>query len=111
MGRRSKATQSRLQNLGEASKSQRTRVDDVPSHEDHDEDSSEDAAIVDIRTGAEHRFIVFEGYASETDSDDDHIPGTNDSDSEDGDSDFEDEETNEIRIAFLPFLQRPKGLQ
>jgi hypothetical protein len=33
MGRRSKATRSRLQNLGEASKSQRTRVDDDPSHD------------------------------------------------------------------------------
>jgi len=95
MGRRSKATQSRLQNLGEASKSQRARVDDVTS--DEDEDSSGDAAIVDIGTGAEHGFIVFEDY--ETDSDDDHIPGSNDSDSEDGDSDFEDElEINEIRI-------------
>jgi hypothetical protein len=79
---------------GEASKSQRTRVDDVTS--DEDEDSSGDAVIEDIGTGAEHRFIVFENY--ETNSDDDHIPGSNDSDSEDGDSDFEDEETNEIRI-------------
>jgi len=92
MGRRSKATQSRLQNLGEASKSQRTQVDDVTWYED----SSGDAAIEDIETGAEHRFIVFEDY--ETGSDDDHIPGSNDSDSKDGDSDFEDEETNEIRI-------------
>ena len=108
MGRRSKATQSRLQNLREASKSQRTQVDDVTSDEDEDSESSGDATIVDIRTGAEHRdgFIIFEDY-DETDSDDDHIPGSNDSDSEDGDdSDFEDLdelqvdslETNEIRI-------------
>ena len=95
MGRRSKATQSRLQNLGEASKSQRARVDDVTS--DEDEDSSGDAAIVDIGTGAEHGFIVFEDYETDSD-DDDHIPESNDSDSEDGDSDFEDEEINEIRI-------------
>src|SRR6266700_1612580 len=91
MGRRSKATQSRLQNLGEAPKSQRAWVDDVTS--DEDEDSSGDAAIVDIRTGTEHGFIVFEDY--KTDSDDDHIPGSDDTD---GDSDFEDEETTEIRI-------------
>ena len=64
MGRRLKATQSWLQNLREASKSQRTQVDDVTS--DEDEDSSGDAVIKDI--GAEHRFIVFEDY--ETDSDD-----------------------------------------
>jgi hypothetical protein len=51
---------------------------------------------MDIGTGAEHGFIVFEDY--ETDSDDDHIPGSDDTDSEDGDSDFEDEETTEIRI-------------
>jgi hypothetical protein len=94
MGRRSKATQSQLQNLGEASKSQRTRVDDVTS--DEDENLSGDAVIEDIGTGAEHGFIVFEDY--ETDSDDDHIPGSNDSDSEDRDSDFKDEETNGIRI-------------
>jgi len=94
MGRRSKATQFWLQNLREASKSQRTWVDDVTS--DEDKDSSGDAVIEDIGTGAKHRFIVFEDY--ETGSDDDHIPGSNDSDSEDGDSDFEDEETNEIRI-------------
>ena len=55
MGRRSKATQSRLQNLREAPKSQRTQVDDVTSDEDEDSESSGDAAIVDIRTGAEHR--------------------------------------------------------
>jgi hypothetical protein len=91
MGRRSKATQSQLQNLGKASKVQRTWVDD-----DEDEDSSGDVVIEDIGTGAEHGFIVFEDY--ETDSDNDHIPGSNDSDSEDGNSDFEDEETNEIRI-------------
>jgi hypothetical protein len=91
MGRRSKATQSRLQNLGEASKSQRTRVasDDVTLDEDED---SGDAAIVDIGTGAEHGFIVFEDYETDSKSDDDsddpsHIPGSNDSDSEDGDSD------------------------
>jgi hypothetical protein len=65
MGRRSKATQSQLQNLGEASKSRRMRVDDVTSNEN--EDSSGDAVIEDIGTGAEHRFIVFEDY--ETDSD------------------------------------------
>jgi hypothetical protein len=94
MGRRSKATQSRLQNLREASKSQRMRVHDVTS--DEDEDSSGDAVIEDIGTGAKHGFIVFED--NEIDSDNDHIPGSNDSDSKDGDSDFEDEETNEIRI-------------
>jgi hypothetical protein len=70
------------------------QVDDVTS--DEDEDSSGDAVIEDIGTGAEHGFIVFEDH--ETDSDNDHIPGSNDSDSEDGDSDFEDKETNEIRI-------------
>jgi hypothetical protein len=105
MGRRSKATQSRLQNLGEASKSQRTRVqvasDDVTSDEDASEDSesSGDAAIVDIGTGAEHGFIFFEDYETDSESDDDsddHIPGSNDS--EDSNSDFEDEETNEIKI-------------
>ena len=69
-------------------------VDDVTS--DENEDPSGDAVIEDIGTGAEHGFIVFEDY--ETDSDDDHIPGSNDSDSE-------DEETNEIRIEadFLHF--------
>ena len=94
MGRRSKATQSQLQNLGEAVKSQRTWVDDVTS--DEDEDPSGDTMTEDIGTGAEHRFIVFEDY--KTDSDDDHIPRSNDSDSEDRDSDFEDEEINKIRI-------------
>ena len=80
----------------------------VTSDEDEDSESSGDATIVDIRTGAEHRdgFIIFEDY-DETESDDDHIPGSNDSDSEDGDgSDFEDLdelqvdslETNEIKI-------------
>ena len=45
-------------------KSQRTQVDDVTSDEDEDSESSGDAAIVDIRTGAEHRdgFIIFEDY-------------------------------------------------
>ena len=46
MGRRSKATQSWLQNLREASKSQRTQVDDVTSDEDEDSESSGDATIV-----------------------------------------------------------------
>ena len=67
MGRRLKATQSRLKNLGEATKSQRMWVDDVTS--DEDEDSSGNAMpIVHIGTGTEHRFIAFEDY--ETDSDD-----------------------------------------
>ena len=65
---------------GEASKNQRTGpgVDDVISDEDH-------AAIVDVGTGTDHGFIFFEDYASETD--DDHIPGSNDSDTEDYDGD------------------------
>ena len=43
--------QSQLQNLGEASKSQRARVDDVTwLTSDEDENLSEDVAIVDIST-------------------------------------------------------------
>ena len=44
--------QAQLQNLGEASKSQRAWAHDVTS--DEDEDLSRDAAIVDIETGTEH---------------------------------------------------------
>jgi hypothetical protein len=52
--------------------------------------------IVDIGTGIEQGFIKFEDYG--TDTFDDHIPGSSDSDLVDGDSDFEseDEEANEI---------------
>jgi len=104
MGRRSRAVQSRLQNLGQLPKSQKARVDDV-TDEDSDEDSpnsdaSENVPSVVIGRGdldSEHGFIVFEDY--ESDSDGDHTPGSSesDSDSEDTDSDFEDENDGDIR--------------
>ena len=96
MGRRSKATQSRLKNF-QLQKNQRAQVDDVT---DEDEDStsnkSGDEVIADIRTGLEHGLIVFEDY--ETGSDYDHIPEASDLDSENTDSDFENENDAEIRI-------------
>ena len=96
MGRRSKAVQSRLQNLGQPPKSQKARVDDVTDEDDSD--TSGNVPIAAIGTGgshSEHGFIVFEDY--ESDSDGDHTPDSSDSDSEDTDSDFEDEDDREIR--------------
>ena len=63
MGRRSKAMQSWLQNLGEALKSQRAWVDDVTwLTSDEDENLSEDVAIVDISTQSTTELNFIEQY-------------------------------------------------
>jgi hypothetical protein len=94
MGRRSKAAQSRLQSLGQPPKSQKARVDDVTDSEDEGDSSPDHLdAAVNVPIEKDYGFIVFEDY--ESDSDDDHIPGP--SDSEETESNFEDEDDQEIK--------------